>query len=307
MAISAGAALAALVSIHVPPDVPAELSAAATRSCDTALGEGQCELEDGEPARARFRVDVSSPTPDLDTARIELRKDPRRPAIETRDVSFTPDDLPRERWASVGVLIAALVVARSREPEAVRPTPPAPAPPEPPPKKVHRTAPPSRPLRFDLRALAGKRTGTSSPEFGAELAGSVLPGGGPWFGSFSLLAARRIGNDPGLSWVSADFGAGFRAGAPSARWAAEFRLALAGEYWLFAATEPGRSEHDGRLRAGGLIGVDAFFSLHPRWILSLGFEGLFVEPPLRVDVAGRVAERVPEYGALVLFGVRLFP
>jgi hypothetical protein len=87
----------------------------------------------------------------------------------------------------------------------------------------------------------------------------------------------------------------------------ECRAAFLGEYWLFAASEPGRSEHAGRFRAGGLLGIDGLWALYPRWILSLGVEGLFATSRMRIDVEGHTMETIPEYGGLLGLGLRFFP
>ena len=162
-------------------------------------------------------------------------------------------------------------------------------------------------FRIDARALVAHRIGGIHPEIGGELASSVLPAEGPWFGAFSIAAARRFGVEPELTWLSASLGFGARVGKPTARWATEYRGAVVGEYWSFAASEPGRAEHSGGFRAGGLLGADALWALHRRWILSVGIEALFVVPRMRVDVEGHLMERVPEYGAVFLAGVRFSP
>lgn len=310
MTTSAGAALAALVSISVAPDVPPELSAVAVRSCDTALGEGRCEIEGAGATHAEWHATVTASDPALASVRVEVRKSAGDSVPETRELSFSPEDAARERWASVGVLIAALVVAASREPEPSAPPPEVPAAPpiEPPPTPAR---PPKehapRTLRFDLRALAARRTSESFPEFGIEIGASMLPGGGPWFASGSAAGARRFGADVGAAWLSVAIGGGARIGKPTAQFATEFRGAMLGEYWRFDASEPGRSEHTGNFRLGGLLGIDALWALHSKWILSLGLEGMLAGPRLRVEVEGRTVETVRQIGLLGALGMRFIP
>lgn len=290
--------------------MPADLSAAAVHSCDTALGEGMCELEGPAAEPSEFHAVVTGTGAALDTARVDLRRGASGSVLETRQVTFAPEDAPRERWASVGVLIAALVVARSREREPVPPSPTvAPVPPREP--RPARAAPRARrterAVRLDLRGLVSRRTGGNSPEIGGELGGSVLLWGGPSFIALSIVGAHRVRDDPSLSWFSTTAGFGARVTPEAAAIGVELRAALVGEYWLFSASEPGRVEYSGGLRAGGLIGVDALYALQPRWILSLGVEGLLVEPRQRVEIEGHVAERVSEFGAVLLAGVRFVP
>lgn len=310
MTPSAGAALAALVSISVAPDdVPPELSALAVRSCDTALGEGKCELD--APTSAEWHATVTASDPNLTSVRIELRKESSNSAPEVRDLTFSPEDGARERWASVGVVIAALVVARSRETEAV--STPAPAAPLPPPpakaRPTQRPAPPprSRMLRLDLRVLGARRTNEGLPEVGLELGASMLPPAGSLFAGVAIAGAHRLGADVDVSWFSGALGGGLRLGKSAAPFACEFRGAVVAEYWRFEASEPGRTEDSGKFRIGGLVGVDALWAMSSKWILSLGVAGLVVGPSVRVDVGGTTVETIPRYGGVVSAGVRFFP
>lgn len=298
------------MSVHVAPDVPADLSSAAIRSCNTALGTRQCRLEDAESRDAEWQATVSASDSNLDSVRIELKRRAGGAAPEMRELSFGPEDAPRERWASIGVLIAALVVAASRE---LEPEPP-PAPAAPPhrvepvqPRPVKIAPAPPRVLRFDFRGLATFRTAKGPPEVGAEMGASFIPNEGPWFLGGAVSGARRLGADPGVSWVSAALALGVRVGGPSATIGGEFRGGLAGEYWLFDASEPTRSEVGGRFRMGGLVGADFLWAVHRRWILSLGVEGLLVTPRVTIDVEGRSVERIREYGAILAAGIRFFP
>jgi hypothetical protein len=307
---SAGAALAALVSISVAPDdVSAESSSIVVRSCETALGEGKCRLEGQPPSVAEWHATVTASDPTLSSVRIEVRKESSDAAPETREITFSQEDSTRERWASVGVVIAALVVAGSRAPESPAPAPPAPPPPpaKVPPKPQPLPPPPSRMFRFDLRALGARRTTEGFPELGIELGASVLPIGAPVFAGVSIAGSHRFGAAVGATWFSGSVGGGVRIGSSVAPVACEFRGALVGEYWRFEASEPGRAEHSGKARIGGLVGVDALFAVGSKWILSLGVEGLAVGPRLRVDVGGRLVETIPSYGVLVAAGLRFLP
>jgi len=162
-------------------------------------------------------------------------------------------------------------------------------------------------FRFDLRALGSRRTARGFPELGVELGASVLPGGSPLFAGVSVSGTHRFGAQVDASWLSGSIGGGARIGSPTAPFACEFRGAFVSEYWRFEASEPGRTEQTGRVRFGGLVGIDALWVLGSKWQLSLGVQGLAVGPRLRVDVEGRTVETIPEYGALVAAGVRFFP
>jgi hypothetical protein len=315
----AAAALAISVAIHTQltgaasPGSTAPLSVWAKRSCDAALGEGRCRLEvpsaDGasDSDEPDFEATVVAKDEKLDEARVEIRRRADGPVMVTRDVTFAAEDSTKERWASTGVLIAALVVA-----EALA-TPPAPPPaePKPPPKPKPRPqkprAEPSTRLRVDVRALGARRLSSGSPELGAALGVSALLPDGHWILGASFAGARRMDDEPAITWGSVTAGLGLRAGAARAVLAAEVTTGAVLEYWSVGATGGGRSENDAELRFGGFLGADALWAVHPKWILSLGVEGRIVTPRFRIDVAGSEADSAPGLGALVYAGVRFAP
>lgn len=299
--------------------MPADLAATAVRSCQIALGDRQCVLADQAASpTVRWQVTVTTPDEQADSARIDLRQNADATVLVERDLAFTSEDAPRERWASIGVLIAALVVARDRELEAETPAPsrtkPEVAPSAPPPRPKRRprssVAPRSKapgPYRLDLSALLARRLERGTPELGGRFGVSVLPRGGPWFALLSVAAATRPGTEPSVSWFSASLGPGIRAGAPVSPLAAEFSAGGSAEYWTIGASEPGRSERAGEFRWGGFVNLQGLWAVHPRWILLLGAEGRAVAPRLRIDVSGQAVELVPELGGLVFAGLRFIP
>jgi hypothetical protein len=306
VASPSGIGLAISVAIHVAPDVAPELSAAAVHSCEAALGTGQCQLESDAPADfyaiVVFPADGASGA-DSTNAHVEIRRAANTPALGTRDVSFGAEDTPHERWASAGVLIAALVVSEAR---TETPPPPPRETPRPAPPKPNPVAAPSR-WRIDGRGLVSRRTTRGGPEFGAAFGASVLPAHKPWFVGAAIAGAHRFDEEPNTSWLSASATAGLRAGAEDARFAAEFSAGPTVEYWDIGASDSTRSQHAGHLRVGGCLGVDALWAVHSRWILSLGVEGRWVAPRFRIDVLGSEVERVPSAGVLLYAGVRFIP
>ncbi|HVR63388.1 MAG TPA: hypothetical protein VMU50_15915 [Polyangia bacterium] len=110
----------------LPPCVAIELdakqSAASSAAivvdrCDVVLGQGRCHLVvDGPPgdeeaaAPRCWRARVQAPT-DAPLAATVVLHDPARPERRTvqRSVEFLPRDAPIDRWATLGLLIAALV------------------------------------------------------------------------------------------------------------------------------------------------------------------------------------------------------
>src|SRR5256885_1486915 len=105
------AAVVAAVAIHVETEVPADLLEATVRSCSVALGEDHCRLSDGPPEDNAFYATVRVDAANTETAHITVQRHGEGPLLTERDLAFAPEDAPAERWASVGVVIAALVTA----------------------------------------------------------------------------------------------------------------------------------------------------------------------------------------------------
>ena len=105
------------VAIELGAEPPAASSAAiVVDRCDVILGQGRCHLlvselpDDQAAAPGCWRARVQAPS-DAPLAATVVLHDPARPERRTveRSVEFLPRDAPIDRWATLGLLIAALV------------------------------------------------------------------------------------------------------------------------------------------------------------------------------------------------------
>jgi hypothetical protein len=298
------------VAIHLASVLSPELAARTVKSCQAALGEDRCRLSDEPPTSDEYYATVTAVGSNADAAHIVLvRRDADHPIVE-RDLAFLPEDAPGDRWASVGVVIAALVTAA--EGTAQKPPPPKPAAPPPPPARPPPRPPPApratHPMRVDVLVHLSHETATNFPkELGGSLRFSYLVPGSPVFFGAAAGYAARIGEQPFVQFPQAGIGGGVRWGAPDARWAAEFHLMGLTQYWIISASEPGRSEWKGVWRFGGSLGADLIWAASERWQLVGGVSTQVLTPRVTVDVGGQIAEQTPQAGYALAFGLRWRP
>jgi len=314
-----------LVAIDVPPDTLPEYAAAVAGSCNAALGEGSCtasavapgerppttldpvdanvepseppgtELEVTEPnAPARWIAVVRWDDVDYRTLRIELQPGFEQPPVETRVVAFTPADPPRQRWASAGLVVAALVSRRETIPRPPPFKPREPEPPiEPPPPESPQPLPPvQRPprhpwARIDSGGLAGPGLDSGPARLGGLLRVSVVPGNVP----LALQAGGRIaarGGQPTVRWVDGSLGMTVRIGRWRAPLAAELRAEGVMERVWFTADDPTRnlSEVAKRWRFGGRFATDAIVELSGPAAFFVGVEASILRPEVIISVGG---------------------
>ncbi|HEX4340567.1 MAG TPA: hypothetical protein VH062_31880 [Polyangiaceae bacterium] len=297
------------VAIHLASELSPDLAARTLKSCLAALGAERCRLSDEPPPRDDDAYYATVTSPDGDAAvhiRIVRRAADALPVAE-RDLAFAPEDAPGDRWASVGVVIAALVTAaQGTSPPPVVVPPPAPrrpisVPPTPPPRREH-------PIRVDLLVRLARETATNYPaELGGVLRGAFAPAGGPFFVGIGVGYAGRLGRQPDLTIPSGSVGAGYRWGTPEARWGAEVHVDALAERWLLSASEPGRTDSQGVWRFGGALGLDGTWGFTPRVQAVAGLAAQVLTPRVAVDVRGQNSERVPPVGALLELGLRYVP
>jgi hypothetical protein len=295
------------VLIDVPPGTDPSLAGAAVESCDGALGSGQCRHAPERP-EAEWHALVRFGAARERMARVELRQSGSGKIVEIRELRFAREDTAPERWASVGVLIAALVVSH-QEPKAPQESD-SPEPERPPPPEGE--APP----RFDRRGPGWRFDATALATRGLEQR-ALQPGGGlrislelpslPLFVMGSGAYTHRIGPDPSVSWLSSALGFGVRATPAGARYGMELRTEMAIEQWFFGAEEPGRRDQRSATRFGPRVGLDGTAALSHGWQLLLGVQASVLRPEVLVDVAGETRERVPPWSAGLLGGVRFRP
>jgi hypothetical protein len=298
------------VAIHLASELSPELAARTVQSCEAALGEEHCRLTDEPLSGDDYYATVTVEGTSADGAHIVIsRRDAEHPIVE-RHLSFLPEDAPGDRWASVGVVIAALVTAAEGPVEKPPPrNPPPSAPPPPRPPAPHPKAPAAaHPARIDLLVHLSRESGTDYPsELGGSLRASfMVPRSPVFFGAVAGYAAR-IGPQPTLQFPLAGIGGGLRLGAPEARWALEFNLFGVAEYWIISASEPGRSESEPVWRFGGSLGADVIWAANRNWQLLAGVSAQILTPRVTIDVGGQAAEQAPPVGVAFALGLRFSP
>jgi hypothetical protein len=145
------------VEIAGPPAAD-EQRAALERRCSEILGARRCRIVDvrQEADAACWRAIVTPAGEDTPgEASVVLRDDTEPTHVPVRrDITFRPNDLPKERWATLGLVIAALVTVEEHSAAEATPTSaPAPAGAAPP-VVVATPEAPSVPIDVTARASA---------------------------------------------------------------------------------------------------------------------------------------------------------
>ena len=279
---------------------------ATLRSCNTALGEGQCQLYDGTVRRdIVFHAVVRWDLNQLEL-HIELReRDPSGNVVDQRDVEFAEDDAARLRWASAGLVIASLAVQHERPPDsALEVSPPRPAPARAPAQAQPIRAPTPVPERslaprvaFEIGAQAGTALDDGAPRLGPFL-GLVLPVGSlPLQVIGSVFYARRS-NEVETTWLGGALGLGVRIGSWQSPWAAELRSELVIEQITLKAQEPdtGVIDETSRVRLGSTLGLGVVWMPLEHLGLVLGGKVGVMRPEVVVRVREQSAGSVPAFG-----------
>ncbi|MET0792131.1 MAG: hypothetical protein ABW061_11470, partial [Polyangiaceae bacterium] len=252
------------VVVDVPP-IEARAAASVLATCNAALGAHHCAIAAPEVlgqwyAIVRFASDQNT------VFTIELHDGaPNGAQVASSQLEFKAGDSERERWASAGVVVAALVAAQNAEGDEAKPEPPPPEPvPVPVPIPV-RVPPSSRPsprrlhwLRLDLGATVGSenesgvRALRAGPLGRFGIAFSELP----IFALGSAAYTVRVSGAPSSSWVSGSLGFGVRIGFARQRGALEVRTEGVLESVSFEATDGTRTARARRTRFGPRLGLD---------------------------------------------------
>ena len=298
---------AVAVVIDVVPDPAEPLAGAVVESCALALGAGRCRLAEQATGSARWHAIVRWKGEMLEVARVELRLDASDGAVvQSRELVLSGDDEPKDRWASVGVLIAALVASQQRtvaSPEAVVESPPLERP-----DRAQERPQSSRvqPVewRLDVGALAARSLDRGTPQVGGSARASVELGRLPLFFMASAAYSARPSMEPQVSWFSGALGFGVRLGPRTARWTAELRTDAVLEEWTIAAADSGDTERDRVTRFGPRIGLDLVYALEPHFRLLLGAQAGLLRPEVTVEVDGETVDQVHPFSGALFAGVR---
>jgi hypothetical protein len=303
------------VALDVPVELSSELSASALRSCNLALGAGRCvpggqavaqELDVSWIAMLRFPGEPEA------SVRIELRA-ARSPesAVAVRQLDFQVTDAPAQRWATAGVVVAALVVgAESAEiSEAEEHPPPKPPPLPPPAPKVEYRAPVESPqkaagpeLRADLTLHAGPGFDRGPWRLGGQLRLALGSAGFPMFGWASVTGSERSGSVSAMWWSGAA-GAGLRWPTELSPLVLDWRAGAVGTRLDLRAG----GAHAQRTRWGAVGAVDLVLLASRHLHTVMGFETTATWPRVVVNARSERVGTEPTVRWALLAGLRLVP
>lgn len=109
------------VLIDVPAETPVEWVEAATQACQAALGVGRC-VNERQASEVLWRAVISKAADGKTTLlTIELYDEKQQALESSRMLEFSNLDPIRQRWASAGVVVAAMVTAGEAGREAEEP------------------------------------------------------------------------------------------------------------------------------------------------------------------------------------------
>jgi hypothetical protein len=120
--------LPGVVAIDVPDETPIEWVVAAAQACEAALGTGRC-VRDASTGDVGWRAVIVLAEGGAPVLRIELYSAASGAMEAVRRLQFLPIDPERQRWASAGVVVAAMVRAREAGIEETTEVPEKPPPP----------------------------------------------------------------------------------------------------------------------------------------------------------------------------------
>lgn len=213
--------LPGVVAIDVPPDTPVAWVEAAADACEAALGAGRCMpategIAEGTGAQTTWRAVIVGPTLEAPTTlNIELYSEGEGIPQATRNLRFDEVDPERQRWASAGVVVAAMVSASEADRPQSLPEPEA-APMPLPARVPTDTRPPESPQRRGVQVWLDGAFAVSSgleegePALGGQLAVGTSPMELPAVvvARFTI-ASKRVPFE--ARWLTGALGAGVRA------------------------------------------------------------------------------------------------
>jgi hypothetical protein len=294
------------VAINVPPDLSPAVAQIAVNRCESAIGRRRCPLasdvDDSVAIHwyAVVRAEEGLP-PRL---QIDFReRSLSGPLLAQRTLFFSDRDALQSRWASAGLVIAALVT-ETEELEALSTPASAQVATEQP------TAVPRRsiPFGFDAGFVTGPGLQNGGYRVGAFGRGWIgLSAAAP---EALVVAGFRYAERPGdasLTWLTLSLGAGIRIGKRSDPVNAEMTSVLLLERVLATAFDPssGRSDSGGVTRFGGSIGADVAATLWKDLRILIGADVSALTPPVNVEVKGVSVGREPGLRFALTAGLRL--
>jgi len=297
-------------------DVPSVQAAAAERAletCNGALGSGACALAN-EGGSARWYAVVRFDPERQAVLLIQLYDgNTEGERVASTQLEFKDRDSELERWASAGVVVAALVAAQSATaesepaPEPIQPPPPAP---RPPPQALRATqrearAPsPSIWARLDLGATGGSELSNGTLRFGPLARIQLAFADAPAFVCASGAYTIRGAGTPDLTWVTGSLGFGAHLGFAQQRLALELRAEAALESVSIHASNGARSDNASRTRFGPRFGLDFGGYFRKNLGLFAGLEAAVLRPRVDINVSGADQAGLPPFSWGFISAVR---
>ena len=306
------------VVLDVPP-VEVEVAQRALKTCNAALGPQKCQLateanEASNGAPARWYAVVRFDPERRAVLRIQLydgSSDGVR--VATSQLEFKDRDTELERWASAGVVVAALVAAQSATPPdnpppappvAVLPKPAA-VPPPPLPRPPLKLVPiRSEWLRMDLGATGGSEIQNGALRFGGLGRLGIAFADVPVLAFTSVAYTVRGSGTPDITWLTGSLGFGVRVGLGRNLAALDVRAEGVIESVSIHATDGVRSESAQRTRLGPRFGLDLSGYFTKNLALVAGLEAAALRPRVDISVAGSAADRLPPFNWGFISAVR---
>ncbi|HYP74716.1 MAG TPA: hypothetical protein VER12_02100 [Polyangiaceae bacterium] len=298
--------MAFAVVVDVPP-MAAATTARAIATCNAALGPDQCVLSGASSGGdARWYAVVRFEDDGAAKLSVELfRGDRGGSRVASSELEFKERDSPEERWASVGVVVAALVLAQPLDRERVEDEP----------QTIPTTAVPvasagSKPsvrsapwLRLDLGLTVGSEVRSTPLRFGPLMRVGLSFASLPVFAFASGAYTIRASGSTDLTWLTGSMGAGAQMSFAHERAALAVRAELVLETLSIQATEGERSESARRTRIGPRLGLDLSGYWAKNWALVVGAEAGVLGPRVVIEVSGHT-EELPPFAWGLLSAVR---
>jgi hypothetical protein len=286
------------VAVDVPP-VEVALAERTLATCNAVLGSEQCVLS-GADGASRWYAVVRYGLDGKTKLTIELYERNRGGSrVASSELEFKESDPKEERWASAGVVVAALVLAQPAEQNDPEQGPArAPAGAELSAPTAQQPALRRTPwLRLDLGVAGGSSWWRLGPfaRLGVAFADRPLFA----FGSAAYTFTKFDGTKE-LKWLTGSLGAGARVYFAEPGAALDFRAELVLETLGIQATDGERSESARRTRFGPRFGVDLSAYFAPNWAILLGVEAGVMSPRIVLEVAGQTQELRPlDWGTVI--------
>jgi len=295
-----------MLNVAIATDVPGDgagIAAIISTSCEAAVGASRCPVAKDLKVSSvvAWYAIVRSEDAEGSRLRIELHdRSPTGVVVETRDLTFSENDRRESRWASAGVVIAALVAARDSPDTASSSRHPT---------EPRFTAPVARraPWGFDVAFTVGPGLDRGAYRVGGLVRGFVgLPRSPSVIGEFSLHYAERPG-ELDLSWLSASGGVGARVGNRSSALSAELIGELVFERMFIAGRNAatGHEASSGQNRFGGRLGANVALRVWGGFGLVLGAEVSALRPSVDITFLDAKVGREPLVGFGLAAGIRV--